>query len=229
MNRFVPAGIIIIALIAAFLFSRPQPSAPSAPTTTPTFATRVLTGQAISPQAVKNLHVVLLVAGQAVADSAVVNNTYKLELPAQIAAPLTSLKDVQLLHGDGRLPESVLGADTKLVMYNDQNNNKILDSGEPQLEAAFFTPKTNPNLRGFFKYKIVLLLAAASLTETQDSATGAKGYYRYNLPMVAGWNMLEGELASNGYDMRLRNDNTWDIFAALPASGKTSPPVFTPQ
>ena len=178
---------------------------------------------------VKNLRLVLVADGLALADSAVTAGRYRLELPKQIDSNLESLKDVQLLHGEGRLPPNILGTSTKMLMYDDQNKNGALDSGEPQLEAALFPPNTDPNLRSFFKYKILLLGAAHSFIETQDTASGTKGYYRYNLPLKRGWNILEGELASNGYDVRLRSENKWDIFAALPTSGKTTPPAFTPQ
>ncbi|MEY4530603.1 MAG: hypothetical protein RLZZ156_1324, partial [Deinococcota bacterium] len=181
------------------------------------------------PQVVENLRVALVMAGASVADSAVTNDQYRLELPSEITVPLSSLKDVQLLHGDGRLPETVLGADTKLLMYDDQNKNAVLDSGEPQLEASLLVPNSDPNLMAFFRYKVLLVGSEARLIETQDSATGAKGYYRYNLTLKTGWNILEGELASNGYDVRLRSEDKWDILAALPAGGKNSPPAFTPQ
>ncbi len=228
MNRFVPAVVIVLALVVAFFLSRPKASnEPQALSTT--VKARVLEGTANSPQAVENLRVVLVADGLALADSAVTAGRYRLELPSQIISTLESLKDVQLVHGDGRLPENVLGTDTKILMYDDQNKSGALDSGEPQLEAALFPPKTDPNLRTFFKYKVLLLGSASRFIETQDTATGTKGYYRYNLPLQSGWNILEGELASNGYDVRLRPENSWDIFAALPAGGKATPPAFTPQ
>ncbi len=228
MNRFVPAVVIVLALVIAFVLSRPKPlSQTLAPSVT--VNARVLEGTAIPPQAVKNLRVVLLAQGLVLADSSVTAGRYRLELPSQVNSALESLKDVQLLHGDGRLPPEILGIDTKILMYDDQNKSGALEPGEPQLEAALFPPNTDPNLRSFFKYKILLLGAATSFTETQDTATGTKGYYRYNLPLKSGWNILEGELASNGYDVGLRSENTWDIFAALPAGGKATPPAFTPQ
>jgi hypothetical protein len=228
MNRFIPVVVIVIALVVAFLISRPKPVA-NAIVSNFSVQARTLTGKAIAPQAVDHLRVALLIAGTSVAESAVTNGQYSLELPSEIKLPPISLKNVQLVHGDGRLPESALGADAKLLMYEDQNKNAVLDSGEPQLEATLFTPNTDLNLRAFFRYKLLLLNADVRFIETQDSATGAKGYYRYNLPATAGWNILEGELASNGYDVRLRSDNKWDILAALPAGGKATPPVFTPQ
>jgi hypothetical protein len=168
-------------------------------------------------------------AGVSLAESAVTDDLYRLELPSQIALPMASLKDAQLVHGDGRLPETTFGAETKLVMYDDQNKNSLLDSGEPQLEASLITPNSDPNLMAFFRYKILLLNSETRLVEAQDSATGAKGYYRYNLALKSGWNILEGEFASNGYDVRLRPEDKWDILAALPAGGSESPPVFAPQ
>ena len=228
MNRFIPVVVIVLALVAAFLFSRPKPVGNPVASGFSVQA-RVLSGKAIAPQAVDNLRVALIVAGTSVAESAVTNGQYRLELPSEIIVPPVSLKDVQLVHGDGRLPESILGAETKFLMYDDQNKNALLDGGEPQLEATLFTPNTDPNLRAFFRYKVLLVNSEARLVETQDSATGAKGYYRYNLPMQTGWNLLEGELASNGYDVRLRSDNKWDILAALPPGGKATPPAFTPQ
>ena len=228
MNRFIPVVVIVFALIAAFLFSRPKPVADvieSGFSVKP----RVLSGNAIPPQAVDHLRVALLLSGTSVAESAVSNGQYRLELPAEIKLPPITLKDVKLVHGDGRLPESALGAELQLLMYDDQNNNALLDSGEPQLEATLFTPNTDPNLRAFFRYQLLLVNSDVRFVETQDSATGAKDYYRYNLPLQTGWNILEGELASNGYDMRLRSDEKWDILAALPPGGKSTPPAFTPQ
>ena len=228
MNRFIPAIVIVAALVVAFFLSRPQPVAdPSSPVTT--VQARVLTGTAFPPQPVKHLAVALLVAGIPIAESAVDNNgQYSLTLPSTIEIPLESLKNQQLVHGDGRLPESATGLDTKPIMFDDQNNNKRYDNGEPQLEATLFKPKTDQNLRSFFRYKILLLGNATRFVETQDTASGTKGYYRYNLPLEKGWNLLEGEMASNGYDIRLRSENTWDMLAALPLGGNTSPPGFTP-
>jgi hypothetical protein len=228
MNRFLPVVVIVVALVVAFLLSRPKSVADGLPAFM-TVTARVLEGQVIAPQKVDHLRVVLQIAGVSVADAEVKNGQYQLRLPNQIAVPAESLENVSLVHGDGRLPETALGGETKLLMYDDQNKNALLDSGEPQLEATLFKPKTDQNLRAFFRYKILLLKSPVGFVKTLDSATGAKGYYRYQLPLRAGWNILEGELASNGYDVRLREDNQWDILVPLPASGKATPPAFTPQ
>jgi hypothetical protein len=229
MNRILPAIVIVLALAAAFFFSRPAaiPAQNQNPALS-TFPSRSLSGKVFSPQKVGSLHVGLLVAGVMIADAKVESGGYTLELPSQLPFALESLKNTQLLHGDGRLPETAMGADTKLVMFDDQNGSSTLDAGEPQLEAAFFTPNKDPNLQGFFKYKLLLSQNPVSFKTVMDAASGTKNYYRYDLALQSGWNMLEGEL-SGGYDVRLRSENTWDIFAALPRGGNTSPPAFTPQ
>jgi hypothetical protein len=227
MNRFIPAVVIIVALVVAFILSRPKPVVDPVNDLT-TVPARVLEGMAIPPQEVANLRIALTIAGDAVADSAVKQGAYRLELPSTIDLKLESLKDQQLVHGDGRLPVNAMGADTKLLMYDDQNKNSTLDTGEPQLEASLIVPNSNPSLRAFFRYKVLLLGSPVKFIETQDSATNAKGYYRYNLNLEKGWNILEGEL-TGGYDIRVRNENKWDILAALPTGGSTAPPAFTPQ
>ncbi len=228
MNRFIPAIVIVVALVVAFLISRPRPVADLTSTST-TVEARVLSGTAFPPQPVKHLGVALLIANVPVAESGVdTSGQYSLNLPSSVDIPLESLKNQQLVHGDGRLPESALGLETKLIMFDDQNNNKRFDNGEPQLEASLFKPKADQNLRSFFRYQILLLGNATRFVETQDTASGTKGYYRYNLPLEKGWNVLEGELTSNGYDIRLRSENTWDMLSALPRGGNTKPPGFTP-
>jgi hypothetical protein len=229
MNRFLPGLAIVLALVAAFFISRPAATPNQAPTPDKaTFPTRSLSGKVFPPQQVNNLHVGLLVAGVMIAEAKVENGNYRLELPSQLPFALESLKNTQLLHGDGRLPETTFGADTKLVMFDDQNGNNTLDGGEPQLESSFFMPNKDPNLRAFFKYKVLLVQNPVQFKTIMDSASGAKDYYRYDLSLQSGWNMLEGEL-TGGYDVRLRLDDTWDILAALPAGGNTTPPGFTPQ
>ncbi len=228
MKQTLPILLIIAALAAAFWFSRGTPATNSS-TGNPVFTARVLEGQAIPPTASENLRVAVLLAGVSVADSVVENKTYKLELPSQISVPLDNLKQVQLMHGDARLPDSVQGLEAKIVMYMDQNKNAKLDSGEMQVEGTLFTPKSELALQAFFKYKILLLGTPTKLIENQDSATGAKEFYRYNLDLQAGWNILEGEFASNGYEIRLKQENAWDIVSPLPAGGKGDPAGFTPQ
>jgi hypothetical protein len=229
MNRLVPAVVIVLALVAAFFFSRPAATPSQAPNQAkPTFPNRTLSGRVFPPQQVDKLHVGLMVAGVMIADAKVENGNYSLELPSQLPFALESLKNTQLVHGDGRLPETAFGADTKLVMFDDQNGSNTLDNGEPQLEGSFFVPNKDPNLRAFFRYKLLLLQNPVDFKTIMDSASGAKDYYRYDLALQSGWNMLEGEL-TGGYDVRLRSDNTWDILAALPAGGNSSPPAFTPQ
>jgi hypothetical protein len=228
MNRFLPAVLIVLALAAAFFFSRPAPT-PSQSPSNPTFPKRTLSGKVFAPQQVANLNVALLIADTLVASAKVENGDYRLELPSQLPFAPGTLDNTQLLHGDGRLPSGTVGSDSKLIMFDDQNNNGTPDGGEPQLEGSFFPPDKTPNLQGLFRYKLLLLGSAARLTENQDSATGAKDFYRYNLPLEAGWNIVEGEFASNGYDVRLRSETTWNILPMLPRGGNTAPPAFTPQ
>ncbi len=227
MNRFIPAVVIIVALVVAFVLSRPKPVVDVVDVSTAVPA-RVLEGKAVPPQEVANLRIALTIVGVTIADTAVKQGMYRLELPDTIDLKLESLKDQQLVHGDGRLPASSMGAETKLLMYDDQDKSGTLDSGEPQLEASLLVPNSDPNLRAFFRYKVLLLASAVKFVETQDSATNAKGYYRYNLNLEKGWNILEGEL-TGGYDIRVRVENKWDILAALPTGGSSAPPAFTPQ
>jgi hypothetical protein len=228
MNRFLPAVVIVLALAAAFFLSRPV-SAPTQSTQNPTFPKRTLSGKVFAPQQVANLNIGLMVADTLVSSAKVQNGDYKLELPSQLPFALGTLDNTQLLHGDGRLPSGTVGSDSKLIMFDDQNNNGTPDGGEPQLEASFFPPDKAPNLQGLFRYKLLLSGGAAKLVENQSSATGAQNFYRYNLSLEAGWNILEGEFASNGYDVRLRPETTWNVVPMLPRGGNTAPPAFTPQ
>lgn len=219
---------MVLAFGVAFFLSRPA-AIPNQDNPKPTFAKRVLTGKAFAPQQVSNFAVGLYLNEVMVASSKVENGDYRLELPEKLPFDLVSLANTQLLHGEGRLPAATLGAESKLVMFDDANQNGTLDAGEPQLEASFFPPDKEIKLQGFFRYKLLLVGSPTRFIETQDSASGAKGFYRYNLPLESGFNMLEGEFASNGYDVRLRSGDTWNIVPMLPRGGNTSPPGFTSQ
>jgi hypothetical protein len=223
--------VIVLALGAGRLKKNAATSAsqPDPSQTSPTVPKRTLSGKVFAPQQVANLNVALMIADTLVSSAKVENGDYRLELPSQIPFAPGTLDNTQLVHGDGRLPSGTLGSDSKLVMFDDQNNNSTLDSGEPQLEASFFPPDKTLNLQGFFRYKLLLIGSPARLIESQDSATGAQDFYRYDLSLEAGWNILEGEFGSNGYDVRLRSETTWNILPMLPRGGNTAPPAFTPQ
>jgi hypothetical protein len=172
-----------------------------------------------------------IAGGVVVAESAIVNNKYKLELPAKIpdGVALTLLENISLLHGEGHLKASngVKASDVKLVFYQDLNKNAAYDTGEPQLEGTLFQAGANPELQGFFQYKLILLNGAARLQESQDTASGTKAYYKYDLKLEPGWALIQSELTGS-FEMTQAKGSIWDVIMPLQKAGKGSPPTFTP-
>jgi hypothetical protein len=225
-------GIIIGAVIAGVVASR-QAATPAA--TTPNTGSglevnaRVLEGKVSAPASEVPLRVAALLNGFPIADGGIEGDQYRLELPAKLNSSLSPMSTIELLHGEARLPGN--GLDVQLVMYQDANKNNQFDSDESKLAATVFPPGKDPELRGFFRYKVILIDQDASLETSQDNPTGAKNFYRYDVQAKRGWNILEGELASNGFDMRIQDGNTWDLLPELPkgGGGEGGPPQFAPN
>jgi hypothetical protein len=224
-------GIMIGAVIAAVVASRQAatPTTPSTNTSGLEVSARVLEGSVSAPVSETPLRVAALLNGFPIADGSIENDKYRLELPAKLSSSLSPMSNIELLHGEARLPGN--GLDVQLVMYQDVDKNNRFDQGEPKLSATVFPPGKDPELRGFFRYKVLLIDQDASLETQQDNPTGAKNFYRYAVQAKRGWNILEGELASNGFDMRIQDGNTWDLLPELPkgGGGESGPPQFAPN
>ncbi len=194
-------------------------------------APRVFEGGALFPMQAQTVRLAAIAGGMVVADSAIVGNKYKVELPAKIpdTVAFTLLENINLLHGEGHLKaaEGVKASDVKLVFYQDLNKNAAYDTGEPQLEGTLFQAGVNPELQGYFQYKLILLNGAASLQESLDTATGTKGYYKYNLNLEPGWALVQSELTGS-FEMTEAKGSNWDVVMPLAKGGKGSPPTFTP-
>jgi hypothetical protein len=227
MNRVLPVLLVVAALVVAFLFSRPKPApvtaVPGALEVTPL----TLSGAVSSPSSDVPVRVAAIIGGTTVADSAVTDNKYTLELPATISAPLGTTANIGLLHGEARLPDTN-AAEVQILLYQDTNKNAAYDPGEAKLEPALLQSGKDPALQGFFTYKILLLSSDETLKENQDNPTGAKNFYRYDINMKRGYNILEGEFASSGYEMRAVTGTNWDLLLPLSRGGKGGPPGFTP-
>ena len=168
---------------------------------------------------------------QRVADVPIENGRFKLELPGNLEnTPMNNLADLPLPNGDGRLQADpdVLGARVLLFAYEDINDNKRLDEGEPSAEGTLSQANQDPNMRGFFRTQLYVLSGPAQLKDTQDSQTGAKGYFRYDLDLSAGWHVIQGEFGSNGYDVREATGNAWDVSAPLTPK-QPGPSGFEPR
>lgn len=218
---------VIIGLAVSGVFNKSTPASPSSLTVAP----RVFEGGALFPMQAQTVRLAAIAGGVVVAESAVVDNKYKLELPAKIpdTVAFTLLENISLLHGEGHLKASdgVKASDVKLVFYQDLNKNAAYDTGEPQLEGTLFQAGANPELQGFFQYKLILLNGAASLQESQDTATGTKGYYKYDLKLEPGWTLVQSELTGS-FEMTQAEGSNWDVVMPLAKGGKASPPTFTP-
>jgi hypothetical protein len=231
VNKNLPLIILaLIAVVVGLVISgvfKTTPGVPASLVVTP----RVLEGSVAYPAQPETVRLAALAGGIDVAESAIVNNSYKFELPASIpdGVGFTALENVNLLHGEGRLKaaEGVKAADVKLVLYQDLNKNAKFDTGEPQLEGTLFQASANPQLQGYFKHKLMLLNGAASLNASQPTASGTPDYYRYKLDLKPGWVLLEGEL-TGGYDMREVGGSRWDVVLPLQKGGDGNPPTFTP-
>jgi hypothetical protein len=226
---FIALALIAIGvgLVTSGVFNTSKPTAPSSLVVNP----RVFEGGALFPQQAQTVRLAAIAGGIVVAESAIVNYKYKLELPAKIpdTVAFTLLDNISLLHGEGRLKasEGVKASDVKLAFYQDLNKNAAYDTGEPQLEGTLFQVGANPELQGFFEYKLILLNGAVSLKESQDTASGTKDYYKYNLDLEPGWALIQSELTGS-YEMTEVQGSNWDVVMPFQKGGKASPPTFTP-
>ncbi len=228
LRLLIPALIAIgVGLAVSGVFNKSTPVAPSSLTVAP----RVFEGGALFPLQAQTVRLAAIAGGVVVADSAVLNNKYKLELPAKIpdTVAFTLLENISLLHGEGHLKaaDGVKATEVKLVFYQDLNKNAAYDTGEPQLEGTLFQAGANLELQGFFGYKLILLNGAASLKESLDTATGTKDYYKYNLDLEPGWALIQSELTGS-FEMTEAKGDKWDVVMPLLKGGKGNPPTFTP-
>jgi hypothetical protein len=228
MNRVLPIVLIVAALAVAFFLSRPRPAAQ--PTNPEALQVNPLTleGTVAVPPGDVPVRVAAIAGGERLADGPIVDGQYKLELPATADVPLTDLGSISLLHGEGRLQGPARAAEISLLLYQDANRDGKYDLGEPKLDAAMLPGGSNPNLQAYFRYKILLLSNSATLNASEDNPTGAKNFYRYDIAMNRGYNILQGEFASNGYEMRAAQGTKWDLLLPLNPAGDGSPPAFTP-
>ena len=232
MNKNLPfIALALIAVAIGLAVSGVFNGKPSVTTTGLVVSPRVLEGGAAYPPQAQTVRLAAIAGGMVVAESAIVNNSYKLELPAKIpdGVGFTVLENVSLLHGEGRLKaaEGVKAAEVRLAFYQDANKNGAYDTGEPQLEGTLFQAGANPELQGFFQHKLILLNGAASLNDSQPTASGTKDYYKYKLDLQPGWVLLESELTGS-YEVSEATGSRWDVVLPLQKAGKGSPPTFTP-
>ena len=232
MNKNLPfIALALIAVAIGLAVSGVFNGKPSVATTGLVVSPRVLEGGAAYPPQAQTVRLAAIAGGVVVAESAIVNNSYKLELPAKIpdGVGFTVLENVSLLHGEGRLKaaEGVKAAEVRLAFYQDANKNGAYDTGEPQLEGTLFQAGANPELQGFFQHKLILLNGAASLNDSQPTASGTKDYYKYKLDLQPGWVLLESELTGS-YEVSEATGSKWDVVLPLQKGGKGSPPTFTP-
>jgi hypothetical protein len=231
----VPVAVLIIIAVIAFAVLRPANSvvAPassspeiSAPSNEPAVRVeipeRTLEGAVETPTPLANSHVAALIGSQVIAQAAVKNNVYRLVLPAKLEnAALTGLENVKLPNGDGRLKgDGAVGAAVQFVAFDDTNGNSLPDADEASVNLAPFKAGQDAAMRGFFRYGLVIVSKASSLKEIQDHPTGAKGFYRYDLKFTPGWHVIEGEFASQGFDVRESSGNTFDLIVPRTPSGK---------
>jgi hypothetical protein len=233
----VSIAVLIVIVVIAFVAMRPaSPTASPAPASSSPEATkpsstegvnvnipeRTLEGVVETPSPLSNPHVAALIGSQVIAQAPIKDDTYTLTLPGKLGhVALTDLENVQLPNGDGRLKgDGAIGVAVKFVAFDDVNNNTQPDPNETSVNLAPFKAGQSEAMRGFFKYGLVIVSKASSLKETQDHPTGAKGFYRYNLEFPAGWHMIEGEFASQGYDIRESTGDKFDLIVSRIPSGK---------
>ena len=234
---------MLVALAAlAFVGLRPSPSVPvlTPPIQQPGSQVSVGSGSSVrvpvrrisgvveTPTPLKNPFVAALIGTRVILTASANENVYSLDLPATLEdAPLTGLKDVKLPNGEGRLRATKilsgfdgLGANLRFVAFDDGNNNTQPDPDEPSIDLVPFKRGQDTAMRGFFRYGVVLVPEAAGLKETQDHPTGAKRFYRYDLALTPGWHVIEGEFASQGYDIREARGEGFDLIVPRVPSGK---------
>lgn len=233
MNKNLPLILLALAavtigLVVSGIFNKPSLVTQTSLEVIP----RILEGSVAYPQQTQPVRLAAIVGGIVVASSKLTKNKYHLELPAKIPSEVafSKLDNIGLVHGEGHLKgtEDVKAADVKLIFYEDTNNNTAFDRGEPQLEGMLFQSKTDPALQAYFKHKLILLNGAAKLQENMDTASGAKGYYKYNLDLQPGWVLLEGELVG-GYTVKAVTGSNWDVVLPLLKGGNTGPATFAPN
>lgn len=227
MKRILPFALILIALVIAVILSRRAPQQITSASSL-TVMPLTLSGAVQAPSSDLPVRVSAMLNGAIIADSAVKDGQYRLELPASVPTPSGKLSDLTLLHGEGRLMGSGTADELQLLVYQDANRNAAYDAGEPKLEPVLLPAGKDPNLRAYFKYKFLLLSDDANLTASEDNPSGAKNFYRYAVNAKRGYNILQGEFTSNGFEMTVASGADWDLLTALPAGGgSASPPAFT--
>lgn len=227
MKRVLPFALILIALVITVILSR---RAPPIVTSVGLLSVTPLTlsGAVEVPSSDLPVRVSAMLNGAIVADSAVKDGQYRLELPANAPKPSGTLSDLTLLHGEGRLTGTGTADELQLLVYQDANRNAAYDADEPRMEPVLLPAGQDANLRAYFRYKIVLISDDASLMGSEDNPSGAKDFYRYAIEAKRGYNILQGEFASNGFEMTVVSGADWDLLTALPApGGSASPPAFT--
>jgi hypothetical protein len=231
----VPIAVLIVIAVIAFAAMRPanpvvapaisSPEVSASPSNSGmsvNIPERTLEGAVETPTPLANPHVAALIGSQVIARAAVKDNGYKLILPSTLEnAALTGLEDVKLPNGDGRLKgDGAIGATVQFVAFDDANGNSQPDADETSVNLVPFKAGQDAAMRGFFRYGMVIVSKASSLKETQDHPTGAKGFYRYNLEFDPGWHVIEGEFASQGFDIRESTGNQFDLIVPRTPSGK---------
>ncbi len=228
MKRILPFALILIALVIAVILSRRAPQ-PVTSGSSLSVAPLTLSGAVEAPTSDLPVRVSATVNGVNIADSAVKDGQYRLELPASVPAPSGQLGNLTLLHGEGRLTGTGTADEVQVLVYQDANRNAAYDAGEPKLEPVLLPAGQDANLRAYFRYKVLLLSDDANLTGSEDNPSGAKDFYRYAVNAKRGYNILQGEFASNGFEMKIVDAPGWDLLTPLPVGGGTnSPPAFTP-
>jgi hypothetical protein len=232
---FVPIAVLIVIAVIAFAAMRPARPTAIPATSSPEVSApssnsgvsinipeRTLEGAVETPTPLANPHLAALIGSQVIAQTAVKDNAYKLTLPAKLEnAALTDLEEVKLPNGEGRLKgDGAVGAAVQFVAFDDANGNSQPDPIEASINLAPFKAGQDEAMRGFFRYGMVIVSKASSLKETQDHSTGAKKFYRYDLGFSPGWHVIEGEFASQGYDIRESTGNQFDLIVPRTPSGK---------
>ncbi|HEX2863311.1 MAG TPA: hypothetical protein VHN99_01975 [Deinococcales bacterium] len=239
MKRSTWIVLVLLAVVAVGIAVFPRPkaapaavaAAPSQPgETAVTLPAMDLSGKVELGPGLAASGVTASIGGLVVADVPIKNGTYRLALPGRlVSAQLSSLDQVRLVDGYGALHPT--GADAQgnevvLQAYQDSDKNGHFDGGEPKLPLTLFPADKAAGYEGFFRYELLALSAPASLVDVQDTPSGAKGFYRYQLDNVpAGYSVLEGELADNGYDIRLRPGGDFNLIPK-PTPGSKGPPAF---
>jgi hypothetical protein len=231
----VPIAVLIVIVVIAFAAMRPAsplqaPVSSSPQVKTPSSQTnitvevpeRTLEGVVETPSPLSNPYVAALIGSQVIARAQIKDDVYKLTLPAKLEdLALTGLEDVKLPNGDGRLQgDDAVGATVQFVAFDDANGNTQSDPDEAKVNLVPFKAGQSAAMRGFFRYGMVIVSKASGLKETQDHLTGAKGFYRYDLEFAPGWHVIEGEFASQGYDIRESGGDKFDLIVTSAPSGK---------